>query len=240
MPRWPDESAGTDQTAAGRGDGRTGHRRRYDQGVRRTRRPEHQIFDGLAVTPVARTILDLADLPGTRLDDVISWCARACQKGLTTPEKLGRALETRPRHRRRAQLRLIPGDVGEGIESLAEYRFLHRVVSAHGLPRRRMQVVRGNSRADFDNDEFGVRTEVDGQLWHAVDRFHADRWRDRKSTVEGVASPLEAVVCEGGVVITTRGSHGRLWSRCGNHTASWGRAGFTGRGRSSRWAGQRR
>ena len=108
-----------------------------------------------------------------------------------------------------AQLRLILGDVGEGIESLAEYRFLHRVVSAHGLPRFRMQVVRGSSRADFDNEEFGVRTEVDGQLWHAGDRFHADRRRDRKSTAEGVASPLEAVVCEGRAVITTRGSHGR-------------------------------
>jgi very-short-patch-repair endonuclease len=196
--------------------------------VHRTRCPERQVVDGLAVTPLARTILDIADLPGARLDDVISWCARACQQRLTTPEQLRQALKGRRAHRRRAQLRLILGDVAEGVESLAEYRFLRNVVRAHGLPKFRTQVRRGQVRADFDNQEFGVRAEVDGQLWHAGDRFHADRLRDRKSTAQGVATvratwwdvsdrPCDLAV-DLGKTFATRGWTGRLVP-CSAHCA---------------------
>ncbi|WP_109473814.1 type IV toxin-antitoxin system AbiEi family antitoxin domain-containing protein [Ornithinimicrobium cavernae] len=151
----------------------------------RTRSLEGAFMDGLPVTPVSRSLIDVADLPRITMDEVISLCARACQQGSTTADKLLAELARRRQHARRADLRLALGDVADGIESLAEHRFLRRVARAHGLPTFTLQVRKALGRVDFDNEEFRVTIEVDGQLWHAGERFHTDRRRDRKTSAHG-------------------------------------------------------
>ncbi|USQ78507.1 type IV toxin-antitoxin system AbiEi family antitoxin domain-containing protein [Ornithinimicrobium faecis] len=162
-------------------------RRRVDGAVlvRLRDMPRARHVNGYHVTSVQRAIVDLADLPGAVVDDIIAVTAKACQKGFTAPERISMELASRRAHRMRRPLRLILGDVEEGVESLAEHRFLHRVVREHGLPGFVMQVVSGRSRADFLNEEFAVSAEVDGLAFHAG-RFRSDRRRDRKASARGV------------------------------------------------------
>lgn len=163
------------------------HRQVSVRGARiiRTRSMPRILVGGLTATPVARSLIDVAALPGVSMDEVISLCARASQEGDTTVDKLVVELAGRRQHPRRADLRLALGDIGEGIESLAEHRFLSRVGTAHCLPAFGLQVDKAHGRVDFDNEEFGVTVEVDGQLWHAGERFHSDRRRDRKTSARG-------------------------------------------------------
>ncbi|USQ81858.1 AbiEi antitoxin N-terminal domain-containing protein [Ornithinimicrobium faecis] len=143
------------------------------------------IVKGLRVVSVAHAVIDVADRPGIPMDDVIALCAKVCQQEFTTAEDLIAELSSRRAHLRRADLRLVLGDIGDGIESLAEHRFLQRVVRAHGLPEFSLQVQKEHGRVDFVNDDFRLVVEVDGMLWHAGDRFRSDRRRDRKTSAEG-------------------------------------------------------
>lgn len=152
----------------------------------RSRRFTQRTVDGLAVTSVQRAIVDVADRPCARMDDVIALVASACQRNVTTAHRLLTELADRRAHRRRRQLRLVLGDVSEGIESLAEHRFLHCVVRAHGLPSFTLQRIADGGRVDFDNAEFKVCSEVDGLAFHSGARFRADRLRDRRASARGV------------------------------------------------------
>ncbi|WP_425606974.1 type IV toxin-antitoxin system AbiEi family antitoxin domain-containing protein [Ornithinimicrobium faecis] len=109
-------------------------RRRVDGAVlvRLRDMPRARHVNGYHVTSVQRAIVDLADLPGAVVDDIIAVTAKACQKGFTAPERISMELASRRAHRMRRPLRLILGDVEEGVESLAEHRFLHRVVREPG------------------------------------------------------------------------------------------------------------
>ncbi|MDQ3382369.1 MAG: type IV toxin-antitoxin system AbiEi family antitoxin domain-containing protein [Actinomycetota bacterium] len=154
----------------------------------RRRRTLHSVnVEGFRVTGAAATILDLADLPTMTLDEVIALIAKACQRQRTSAELLLLDLKSRRRHRLRRQLLLALGEIAGGVESLAEHRFVQRVERAHGLPTFERQVVErgGSVRRDFKNSRYGVNVEIDGQVWHAGERFHADRARDRASAREG-------------------------------------------------------
>lgn len=157
-----------------------------DQAAALTRSlPRARSVNGFPTTSLPRTIIDIADRPWAAVDDIIALTARVCQRGLTTPARIGRELASRRAHRLRRPLQLILGDVDEGIESLAEHRFLQGVVRAHGLPPFAMQAVRGRSRADFHNKEFSLSVEIDGLAFHAGG-FRSDRRRDRKASARGV------------------------------------------------------
>lgn len=152
--------------------------------VRQRGMPSARLVNGFRTTSVQCAVVDLADVPGATVDDIIAITAKVCQKGFTSPERVVKELASRPSHRMRRQLRLILGDVEEGVESLAEHRFLKRVVRRHRLPGFVMQVVTGRSRADFLNEEFAVCAEIDGLAFHAGG-FRSDRRRDRKASARG-------------------------------------------------------
>lgn len=165
-----------------------GRRVRPTAGVAMFRRQRltTQRVGGLPVTRAAQTVIDLADLTTTSLDDAVGLAARACQSGRVTASGLLAELDTRTRHRHGGLLRLALGEIGDGAESLPEVWFVTRVQRPHGLPTFVRQVVEvGGTCTDLKNVEFGVTVEIDGQVWHAGERFHTDRRRDRGSAARG-------------------------------------------------------
>lgn len=166
-----------------------GRRRTVEGGelIRSRRAIGRRLVNGYPTTSLQRAIVDVADRPGASVDDITALIATVCQKGSSTPERILTELAARRAHRMRRPLRLILGDVSEGVESLAEHRFLTRVIRAHGLPGFAAQVATDAGRADFNCSEFGVRAEVDGLAFHAGS-FRSDRRRDRKASAQGVTT----------------------------------------------------
>lgn len=164
--------------------------------VVRRRELESVLVDGLPVTRLAATVVDLADLPDVTVDDAVALAARACQERALDASALLRELERRGRHRLRRPLRLAFGQVGEGAESVPETWFEGRVRRPHGLPEFERQAQEPDrTRTDLKNRAFRTNVEIDGRLWHAGDRFHLDRQRDRRAAARGEltlrVTPLE-------------------------------------------------
>lgn len=155
--------------------------------VARRRRLDIAEVGDLRATRVAQTIVDLADQPDRTIDDVLALAARAAQRGQVTEARILTELDARARHRQRRALRLACGELGTGVESVAEILFVTKVQRAHGLPAFAQQVRSsdGRSRTDFRHHELGLIIEVDGRLWHAGERFHTDRQRDRRAAARG-------------------------------------------------------
>ena len=171
--------------------------------VVRRRRLEPVTVDGLPVTRLPVTVLDMADRPGCSVDDAVALAARACQERAVDAAALRRELDGRRRHQHRRELRLAFAEVGNGAESLPETTFETTVRRPHGLPAFERQVVEDDgSRTDLKNREFGTNVEIDGRLWHAGERFHLDRRRDRRAVGRGEVTlrvaPVEMVTspCE--------------------------------------------
>lgn len=187
--------------------------------VRRTRLTRG-VVDGLPVTRIAQTVIDLADQPGTRLDDAVALAARACQRNLVAEPALVAELRSRRAHRFRRELLLACGEIGAGAESLPEVWFVTKVQRPHGLPVFVRQRRVGPSRIDLGNEEYRVGFEVDGRLWHAGESFHADRRRDRRAAgrgwinLRGTYLELDQTPCElaveVGAVLIQRGWPGPL------------------------------
>lgn len=156
----------------------------------RRRRLTAVMVGPLRATNVAQTIVDLADDPAMRWSDVVSMAARAAQRSLVTEERILAELAQRRRHHRRQPLALACGELGSGSESVAEMLYLAKVQRPHGLPTFTQQVKDSGSgaRADFRQEQLGIIVEVDGRLWHAGDRFHSDRRRDRRAAANGVVT----------------------------------------------------
>lgn len=164
--------------------------------VARRRGVEPVRVDGLPVTRLAATVVDIANQPGCTVDQAVALAARACQERALEASTLLRELETRGRHRLRRQLRLAFGEVGTGAESLPETWFESRVRKPHGLPGFERQAVEPDgTRTDLQNATFRTNVEIDGRLWHAGERFHLDRQRDRRAAGRGEltlrVTPLE-------------------------------------------------
>ncbi|SQD97214.1 DUF559 domain-containing protein [Parafrankia sp. BMG5.11] len=158
---------------------RTRELRRGD--VFRSRAPTRTSFD--------RTVLDLVEL-ATRPDDVQALVAKAMQRGRTTPARLGRALERRPRLRHRRLVREALVLAEQGAESLLEIRH-EELGRAHGLPvpRRQAHHDRGNRSARLDAfyESYGVAVELDGRLSHTEARqWWDDMDRDNSLQTQGL------------------------------------------------------
>jgi very-short-patch-repair endonuclease len=159
--------------------------------------------DGFPVTRAAQTVIDIANLPGTSVDDAVALAAKACQQGKVTEEALVAELRGRRRHRLRRELLLACGEIGAGAESLPEVWFVIRVQRRHGLPEFERQYRSADGRRmDLRNRSFRVIVEVDGRLWHGGQRFHSDRRRDRRAAARGDVPlrvsflELELIPCE--------------------------------------------
>ncbi|WP_330473939.1 type IV toxin-antitoxin system AbiEi family antitoxin domain-containing protein [Terrabacter sp. C0L_2] len=133
----------------------------------------------------AHTVFDLS--AGAPLDRAVALMAKAQQLRLCTPDELRAALATRSRQPQRRLLMEALGEVGEGVESAAEHRYVRDVERAHGLPvGRRQAPAPGQRHRDSAYDAQKVVVEVDGRLGHEGWAAQAvDRRRDIDSAVTG-------------------------------------------------------
>jgi hypothetical protein len=140
-------------------------------------------------TATEETVLDLADAAAS-FDTVVSLVARACQGGLTTPFLLADSLQLRARARWRGELRQALMDVAEGVHSPLEYRYLHGVERAHGLPRpdRQAEADRHPGRIfrDIHYRRYRVAVELDGTASHPDERRWQDKRRDNAAAADGI------------------------------------------------------
>ncbi len=88
-------------------------------------------------TTAEDTVLDLSQ--GRSLDRAVALVSKARQLHLVTPASLLRALDHRPGQSHRSLVREALDEIGAGVESAAEYRYVRDVERAHGLPEGRRQ-----------------------------------------------------------------------------------------------------
>ncbi len=149
--------------------------------------------DGIPVTTVARTLVDLAATvrPGrlrVAVEDALA--AKAC-----TLEDLSRchAELRRPGKRGMGALTLVLRSLGPGpVRKASELeRRLRRVLENHGLPQpvREYDLPWDRStpgRVDFAYPERRIIVEADSRRWHTRERdFEVDRRRDREAQLAG-------------------------------------------------------
>ncbi|WP_420174302.1 hypothetical protein [Luteococcus sp. OSA5] len=139
----------------------------------------------LPTTPVEWTVIDLCVAEPERS---VAWVTDALRLRKTTPERLLRVLEQRPRLTGGGHVRPLLTTLlrdAAGLESTLEHRYAIAVEQAHGLPRGRRQFRRGSARHDVRYDRFVV--ELDGRLGHedARSRFR-DLSRDNESLLDGL------------------------------------------------------
>jgi hypothetical protein len=168
-------------------------------------------------TRIEDTVLDLVDVSRTA-GEVEGWLTAACEKRLTTPDRLAASLTSRKKISWRPMLEASLLDVAEGARSPLELAFLRNVERAHGLPRGERQLRWAGRRViwiDVDYLLFRTRVELDGQLGHQGEGRFRDRRRDNRSIVgriwslrygfaETFGSPCD-VAAEVAIVLSDRG-----------------------------------
>ena len=139
-------------------------------------------------TTLEETVLDLADVSPTA-EDAVAWAIKACQRRLTTPDRITAALARRNRVRWRRDLTDAVAEVRTGVHSPLELRYLRDVERKHGLPRgdRQAVIIRSGTRqyADVRYTEYGVVVELDGVLAHPAEARKYDSRRDNANTLDG-------------------------------------------------------
>jgi hypothetical protein len=101
----------------------------------------------------------------------------------TTPEWLLAALASRSRVGGRAMIKTMTEDLRDGVCSVLERGYRHRVERPHGLPHARRQArssATGNATdQDVRYEQYGVVVELNGRTWHDNPRaWDADAKRD--------------------------------------------------------------
>jgi hypothetical protein len=139
-------------------------------------------------TTLEETVLDLADVSRTA-EDAVGWAIKACQRRLSTPDRITAALAGRNRVRWRRDLTDAVAEVRTGVHSPLELRYLRDVERRHGLPRgdRQAVTIRRGARqyADVRYTGYGVVVELDGVLAHPAEVRKHDSRRDNANTLDG-------------------------------------------------------
>ncbi|MGH8825258.1 MAG: hypothetical protein ACRDVN_12365 [Jiangellaceae bacterium] len=168
-------------------------------------------------TRIEDTVLDLVDVSRTARD-VEAWVTAACEKRLTTPERLAASLMKRKKISWRPMLETSLLDVAEGARSPLELLFLRRVERAHGLPQGERQLRWAGRRViwiDVEYRPYRTRVELDGRLGHQGEGRFRDRRRDNRGVVgrvwslrygfaETFGSPCD-IAAEVAIVLSDRG-----------------------------------
>ena len=158
--------------------------------VHRSRRLDEEdraMVDGIPVTSVARTLLDLADvLTERRLADAVHEAEVQRVFDLKGLERaLGRVPGRKGRHRLRRVLAAYD-DVQPFTRNRAERRMLE-LCAEHGLPAPQTNAWIDTYEVDFYWPDAGLVLEFDGAAAHHTRRaFHADRARDRALAAKGI------------------------------------------------------
>jgi len=140
---------------------------------------------------VEHAVIDLGRACATPRD-VVGLVTDVVGSGVTTADRLGAVLATRPRVRQRRVWEALLPDVAEGALSPLEVADL-RNDRAHGLPvaLRQAPVRRGGNRAWLDVEYTlpapgrRVVKELDGRLAHPFEQRHRDAGRDNATVVRG-------------------------------------------------------
>jgi hypothetical protein len=139
-------------------------------------------------TRLEDTVLDLVALARTA-EDAVAWPIRACQRRLTTPDRMTGALEERQRVRWRADVCDAITVTRVGVHSPLELRYFRDVERKHGLlpGDRQVLVTRGTARQYLDvrYSDYGIVIELDGVLAHSAENGKQDARRDNANTLEG-------------------------------------------------------
>ena len=142
-------------------------------------------------TRLNETVLDIAALALT-FDAAFSIVSAACQRKLTTPENLAKAMSERKKMRWRAELERALGEVNAGVHSMLELRYVRHVERPHGLPvaARQAKTTADGRRRYLDNlyEDYGLGVELDGQQAHPDDQRWRDAHRANAIMVEGIAT----------------------------------------------------
>jgi hypothetical protein len=142
-------------------------------------------------TRVEDTVLDLIQA-APNFDDAYAWICRAIGRRRTTADRISLAMAARKKMRWRRDLELALGEAGDGVLSVLEYRYVHRVERPHGLPvaRRQARIRRGTGHRYLDNlyEEYEVCVELDGTAAHPADEQWRDKRRDNANAVGGLVT----------------------------------------------------
>jgi very-short-patch-repair endonuclease len=148
---------------------------------------DRAIVDGIPVTSVARTLVDLADvLTEKRLADAVH---EAEIQRLFDLNQVNRVLDRLPGRRGRHKLRRVLADyrdVQPFTRNRAE-RHVLQMCETHGLPPPKVNTWIGAHEVDFYWPEAGLVLEFDGAATHLTRRaFNEDRARDRALAAQGI------------------------------------------------------
>ena len=137
-------------------------------------------------TRIEDTLVELTQT-AVRLEDAMSWLARAIGGRFTTAARLAECFRQRPKLRWRSLLYAALGDVEEGCHSLIELTYLRNVERAHGLPASQRQA-RRETTAHYDDvryRRYATRIELDGLAAHPEHERWRDMRRDNAAVVDG-------------------------------------------------------
>jgi very-short-patch-repair endonuclease len=145
-------------------------------------------LDGVPITTVARTLLDLAAL--LRPHHLRRALEEAEHRHLFDLTAISRTLRRHPRRPGRRQLVSLVDELshqaGRRTRSDVEALFL-QLCADHGLPRPQVNITNNGAERDFTFAEHGLVVEVDGYTFHSSRRaFQRDRARDRQALREGI------------------------------------------------------
>jgi hypothetical protein len=174
-------------------------------------------------TRIEETVLDLWDA-ARDLDAAVGWVTRAFGRRLTTQGQLLRALSSRHRIRRRAQLAELLSPDWAGIHSVLEYRYVRDVERPHGFPAATRQAPSRlggrNVYRDTLYEAYKTAVELDGRVAHPGDTRWNDIRRDNAATTEGISTlrygwpEVTITPCEvAAEVATTLAGHGYTLAR---------------------------
>lgn len=190
------------------------------------RRGLDRLVHPAAVPPrlrVEEAVLDVADAAASA-EQVVDVLVTATQRRLTTADRLCARLAERSRHRWRALVLDVLGEVVAGVQSVLELRYLQNVERAHGLPpgERNRAVDDADGRRRYHDVRYRrwrVVVELDGHEAHPEEGRFRDRSRDNRLTAAGeyvlrygwheIARDPCAVAAEVAAVLRLQGWPGR-------------------------------
>ena len=135
-------------------------------------------------TRIEETVLDLVQQAAV-FDAAFDWACRACQRRLTKAELLASAMARRNKLRWRGELDGALADIGDGVHSLLEYRYVRDVERPHGLPTADRQARARRGYLDNLYQEYQLCVELDGRAAHPDDRRWQDIHRDNAAAAQG-------------------------------------------------------
>jgi len=140
-------------------------------------------------TRVENTVLDLVNqAPG--FESAFDWACNACQRRLTTADRLCAAMGDYAKVRWRAELADALTQITSGVHSRLERGYVIGVERRHGLPAatRQVRTLRGGRVSYLDNlyGDYLVCVELDGNSTHPAHRRWLDISRDNAGAAAGL------------------------------------------------------